>query len=181
MSRGWLLTRGLVSVDRPYEAADVRSLASRMKQRNTIDRSAPALASPSPTDRITIAAISTSSTTCAPLSKSRRYPPHASYREASPRLLRNVTAREQPGAAIGGTPLAVNSDSIARRPIWEATPTHRTDGRRNEPPDTPFIREWLRKTRRSWPGCLRTYVTKGKEHIVQSSPETSRVDSAAAS
>ena len=54
--------------DRP----DVRSLASRMKHRNKIDRSAPALTSPSPTDRITIAAISTSSTTCAPLSKSRR-------------------------------------------------------------------------------------------------------------
>jgi hypothetical protein len=39
----------------------------------------------------------------------------------------------------GGTLLAVNSDSIARRPIWEATPTHHLDGRRNEPPDTSSI------------------------------------------
>ena len=35
-----------------------------------------------------------------------------------------------------GTVLAVNSDSIARPPIWEATPTLHLDGRRNEPPDT---------------------------------------------
>jgi hypothetical protein len=39
-------------------------------------------------------------------------------------------------AATDGTLLAVNSDSIARPPIWEATPTHHLDGRRNEPPDT---------------------------------------------
>ena len=44
---------GQASVNRPYEAADVRSLAGRVKQRNTTDRSAPAPASPSPTDRIT--------------------------------------------------------------------------------------------------------------------------------
>ena len=56
--------------ERSYEAADVRSLAGRVKQRNTADRSAPAPASPSPTDRITIAPISTSSTTSAPFDKS---------------------------------------------------------------------------------------------------------------
>jgi len=39
---------------------------------------------------------------------------------------------------VDGTLLAVNSDSTARHPIWEATPTHHLDGRRNEPPDTSF-------------------------------------------